>query len=331
MTYIKKLGCKILLLAFVLAMVLEPLGAANALEKDGYATDDYGSLGFSYDNLQLHPSDGSIQSMGPIYWSCSGKLYNSGTAAYVSSWISNGFLTFQGLRLELHQVEQVYNQETGQNENQSKLVYTFFNNSYNDIRVVRFSESGSITLNPGEYTFVLKATFSGRTATICSHRLTVVNARPDANPTAKPTAKPNNTAKPNSSTSNTQSSSSSATKTWSSWSSWSTTPVTASSTRQVETKEETKTTTETTYKYSRWKYYNTAYKATYYSYAEYTGSSYKKGSGKWEYKTTTTPLSKTKVIDGRQQYSGYWYNQKTSTKEVNTTVTYYRYRDLITK
>ena len=70
---------------------------------------------------------------------------------------------------------------------------------------------------------------------------------------------------------------------------------------------------------------------SYYSYAKYTGSSYKKGSGKWEYKTTTAPLSKTKVVGGRQQYSGYWYNQETSTKEVNTTVIYYRYRDLNSK
>lgn len=101
----------------------------------------------------------------------------------------------------------------------------------------------------------------------------------------------------------------------------------ASSNRQVETKQENKTTSKTTYTYSRWSYYNTSYNTTYYSYAKYTGSSYKEGSGKWEYKTTSEPLSKTKTVSGHQQYKGYWYNQKVNTEETTTTVTYYRYRD----
>ena len=225
-------------------------------------------------------------------------------------------MTFQALRLDVFKVEREYNAKTRQYEDRSQLVKTCFNNGYSNIRVVRFSENGSLVLSPGEYTFVLKATFSHRSFTICSHKLTVVNADD-----VKPQEKPKVTTKPNASTE----------KKWSSWSGWSTTPVSSSSTRQVETKVDTKTTSEKVYKYTRWKYYNTAYNTTYYSYAKYTGPSYKEGSGTWESKTTTKPLGKTKVISGHQQYSGYWYNESVTTKDATTTVTYYRYRDLISK
>lgn len=46
---------------------------------------------------------------------------------------------------------------------------------------------------------------------------------------------------------------------WSAWTQWSTTPVSSSSTRQVETKVETETYSIPVYHYSRWHYYNTGY------------------------------------------------------------------------
>lgn len=150
----------------------------------------------------------------------------------------------------------------------------------------------------------------------------VPTARPTAVPTARPTAVP--TAKPAAPT---------ATPTkvpaqWGAWSAWSTTPVSASSTRQVETEVRNEKTTVTKYNYNRWTYFNTAAGYIYYSYAQYMGSEYKKDSGKWEYKTTDTPLAKNKVIDGVQEYVGHWFNEKQSTQETTKQVTYYRYRDL---
>lgn len=147
-------------------------------------------------------------------------------------------------------------------------------------------------------------------------------AKPTAVPTARPTAVP--TAKPAAPT---------ATPTkvpaqWGAWSAWSTTPVSASSTRQVETEVRNEKTTVTKYNYNRWTYFNTAAGYIYYSYAQYMGSEYKKDSGKWEYKTTDTPLAKNKVIDGVQEYVGHWFNEKQSTQETTKQVTYYRYRDL---
>ena len=111
-----------------------------------------------------------------------------------------------------------------------------------------------------------------------------------------------------------------------SWSDWSTTAVSSSSTREVETKQVNQTTTTKVYTYSRWRYYNTSANAYWHSYAKYTGSEYKAGSGEWQYKTTTTPLAKDGVVDGQQRYKGIWWNQKVETKETTTTVTMYRYR-----
>ena len=116
-------------------------------------------------------------------------------------------------------------------------------------------------------------------------------------------------------------------KTWGSWSSWSTNPVSASSTRQVETKVETEYYSVTVYHYSRWKYYNTGYNMWYYSYAQYTGSNYKSGSGEWQYKTTYEPLSTNGSADGHTRYVDYWWNQTTGTEQKSRQVTYYRYRD----
>lgn len=115
---------------------------------------------------------------------------------------------------------------------------------------------------------------------------------------------------------------------WSAWSAWSTTPVSSSSTRDVDTKIEYEPIYVTKYHYRHWKYYNTSAKAYWYSYSEYKGTNYKKDSGKWEYKTTTSPLKKKTVIDGRQQYEGYWYLYDTTTEQNGTkAITYYRYRD----
>ena len=117
-------------------------------------------------------------------------------------------------------------------------------------------------------------------------------------------------------------------KTWGSWSSWSTSPVSASSTRQVETKVETQYNSVPVYNYSRWYYYNTAWGQWTHSYTQYTGSNYKSGSGEWQYKTTSQPLAKVNQIDGRQQYNGGWWNESISYKQESYQVTYYRYRDL---
>ena len=116
-------------------------------------------------------------------------------------------------------------------------------------------------------------------------------------------------------------------KTWGSWSSWSTNPVSASSTRQVETKVETEYYSVTVYHYSRWKYYNTGHNQWYYSYAQYTGSNYQAGTGEWQYKTTYEPLSTNGSADGHTRYADWWWNQTTGTEQKSRQVTYYRYRD----
>ena len=120
-------------------------------------------------------------------------------------------------------------------------------------------------------------------------------------------------------------------ETWSAWSEWSTNPVSSSATRQVETRLEKGTSTQSQqYTYSRWYYYNTAWGKYTHSYTQYTGSNYKKDSGSWQYKTTKEPLAKVTPIDGHQQYSGGWWNEKVETIVTSTSaVTYYRYRDLL--
>ena len=115
---------------------------------------------------------------------------------------------------------------------------------------------------------------------------------------------------------------------WSAWTQWSTTPVSSSSTRQVETKVETETYSIPVYHYSRWHYYNTGYNKWYYSYAEYTGSNYKPGTGNWEYMSSYEPLSKNGTADGHQRYENYWWNETVSYEQDSYEVTYYRYRDL---
>lgn len=114
--------------------------------------------------------------------------------------------------------------------------------------------------------------------------------------------------------------------TWGSWSEWSTTKVTATATRQVETK--TETVTKTTYTYKHWHYTHKKNGAQN-SYAEYKGSQYVEGSGKWEYYTTSEPLKQTDTKDGYARYkvNGVsWYHE--TKKETTEEITYYRYREL---
>ena len=113
------------------------------------------------------------------------------------------------------------------------------------------------------------------------------------------------------------------TGTWGSWSDWSTTKVTANETRQVETK--TETVTKTTYTYKHWHYTHKKNGAQN-SYAEYKGSQYVEGSGKWEYKTTDKPLKQTDTKDGHKRYkvngvSWYFETKKETTEQVTITVT----------
>ena len=114
---------------------------------------------------------------------------------------------------------------------------------------------------------------------------------------------------------------------WGSWSEWSTEKVNSSDTRQVETKMETITKTQYTYKH--WHYTHKKNGAQN-SYAEYKGSQYVSGSGKWEYYTTSTPLKQTDTKDGQKRYkvngvSWYWETKNEKIEEI----IYYRYRDLL--
>ena len=112
---------------------------------------------------------------------------------------------------------------------------------------------------------------------------------------------------------------------WSAWSAWSTTAVTGSDLKQVETK--TDTTVTYTYSYRHWRYYNTNQEKWMSTYTEYKGSSYKEGSGKWEYITVSSPLAVSGTRDGNNyyRYNGQnWYHETKNEKKVDTVS--YRYR-----
>lgn len=139
-----------------------------------------------------------------------------------------------------------------------------------------------------------------------------------AKPTRKPTAKPQGT--PVITISPTRSPS------WGNWSEWSTTKAMATDTCQVETRTETKTKVQYTYKH--W-HYTHKENGPQNSYAEYKGSKYVEGSGKWEYYRTDTPLKQTDTKDGYKRYkvngvSWYWETKNETVEEI----TYYRYREL---
>ena len=111
---------------------------------------------------------------------------------------------------------------------------------------------------------------------------------------------------------------------WGAWSDWSTTATSETALRDVETKTEENVTY--TYSYKHW-HYKHSENGWQNSYAEYKGSKYVEGSGKWEYKTTTSPLPQDGTKDGHARYrSGgvSWYYQ--TKKEKVETITYYRYR-----
>lgn len=168
-------------------------------------------------------------------------------------------------------------------------------------------------LAAGEYTYTLQAnmkTYAGETISrsLIQRKFTVKgNSVTPATVTPEPV-----TTKPN-------------TGSWGEWSAWSTQKTTASDTRQVET--ETRYETTTVYVYRHWHYTHKKNGAQN-SYAEYKGSQYVAGSGKWEYYTVSTPLKQTDVKDGRKRYkvNGVsWYNE--TKQETTQTVVYYRYRD----
>lgn len=116
---------------------------------------------------------------------------------------------------------------------------------------------------------------------------------------------------------------------WSTWSDWSTNATSNTDLKEVETKTEEKVSYTYTYKHWHYKHSENGWQN---SYAEYKGSKYVAGSGKWEYKTTTSPLPQDGTKDGHARYrSGgvSWYYQ---TKNENVeTITYYRYRTRTTQ
>lgn len=116
-------------------------------------------------------------------------------------------------------------------------------------------------------------------------------------------------------------------KQWGSWSGWSTTPVSATSTREVQTKTETENTYVTKYQYSRYRYIGKNGNWWYYP-SEYRGSNYVR-DGAWQTKKTNSPLAVKGTAAGATLYEGDWYHQE-KIQEVSGTkqVTYYRYREL---
>lgn len=145
--------------------------------------------------------------------------------------------------------------------------------------------------------------------------------KPTATPTVKATKKP--TATP---------------KSWGAWSGWSTTAVSASSTRQVETKVEQETVYKTVYNYKKWQYKTTS-GSTYSAPDVYTESNLYKSTIGWKYLTTDYALPKKGEATGKK-YGGtpyygddangnYWYANGTSQVATGSKeVVYYRYRDL---
>lgn len=161
--------------------------------------------------------------------------------------------------------------------------------------------------------------------------------KPTATPTPRPTATPKPTATPTPKPTATPTPKPTATPTpapvWGAWSGWSTTAVSASSTRQVETKVEAEAVYGTKYTYSRWTYTNVN-GGTSWSYTKYTDPSFYAGNGRWEYASAMSPFSKNGSTGGHQRYAssanpGSWFNETTSKVQTGTkNVTYYRYRDL---
>lgn len=114
---------------------------------------------------------------------------------------------------------------------------------------------------------------------------------------------------------------------WGAWSEWQLTSIDECDTRQVDVK--TVVEEMVTYTYDHWHYTHKKNGAQN-SYAEYKGSQYVSGSGKWEYYTVNSPLKLTDYKDGQKRYkvNGVsWYHEKRNVTPIE--ITYYRYRDLI--
>lgn len=121
------------------------------------------------------------------------------------------------------------------------------------------------------------------------------------------------------------------TYTWGGWSSWSSNAVSASATREVNTKQVANPQTyKTVYRYNRFVYVNGA---TYYSFSSGLGF-----PGNWQYIELSYPLNVTGYYEGHNSYGSYgsvapnlWFNQ--STAQIPQPITYhteYQYRDRIT-
>ncbi|MCR4621791.1 MAG: hypothetical protein K5663_06875 [Clostridiales bacterium] len=122
------------------------------------------------------------------------------------------------------------------------------------------------------------------------------------------------------------------TTSYGSWSGWSTTAVSATSTRDVETKVVNEPTYATKYHYRCYNYYNTNYGKWYQSYADTSGNSWST-SGSWVYYDSFTRLTPGNVYDGYQSYTGaqskIWFYETTTSEQNGTkAVTYYRYRSI---
>jgi|GEM_PF-4504978 len=110
---------------------------------------------------------------------------------------------------------------------------------------------------------------------------------------------------------------------------WSKTkPSTGTAGVDYATKTVTDKAASTTYKYKRYKYYNSSDGNYWFSYGSgwATNHGY---SGTWEYKTTTSPLSKTGSADGWNIYDKTWFSNsgdKTNPKVTTAAVTHTEYR-----
>jgi serine/threonine protein kinase len=126
---------------------------------------------------------------------------------------------------------------------------------------------------------------------------------------------------------------------WGAWSGWSTSVVSSSATREVNPKQFANAQTyKTVHKYNKWWYFNLVYNKYQGSYAQYTGSEYKTGTGTWRYFEQDSALpfyrqfdSSTQSISyGSSVYDGYWFNHTTA--QVSLPLTYhteYQYRDKV--
>ena len=114
---------------------------------------------------------------------------------------------------------------------------------------------------------------------------------------------------------------------WGGWSSWSRTAVSASDTRQIDSRE-IPATYRTEYNYSRYNEYNLSSTGR----RGWNGPTVGNWGGHYcqyyeEYGWTSTPLEQTGSDSGYAIYGGSWYNQTTRQVQVSAGYTEYRYRD----